>query len=243
MRSIHLYDSPALYDRIVPPGLCEAFYRRIARSTEGPILELACGTGRLTIPLALDGHEVVALDASRCMLKAASEKAEVRGADIAFVHGDMKDFHLRRQFKLVIVSCNSLAHLTSDEALDRCLGSIARHLAPDGRLAFDVMNPDLGELARQDRGRTGFPFGCASEVRREMIAYDPVAQVQRVRWRVPIPPGEELVARMELRVFFPREIGPRLRLSRLKLVARYGDFEGGPLTGASSNQVCLAGRA
>ncbi|TIP91247.1 MAG: class I SAM-dependent methyltransferase [Mesorhizobium sp.] len=71
-----LYDLPSLYDAVVTPGPCEPFYRRLACSTGGPILELACGTGRLTIPLALDGHEVVGLDASYPMIRAARAKAD-----------------------------------------------------------------------------------------------------------------------------------------------------------------------
>src|SRR5690349_8398997 len=70
MHSVALYDVPGLYDRVVRTGPCESFYGDLARQTGGPILELACGTGRLTIPLARDGHEVVGLDASRTMLRA-----------------------------------------------------------------------------------------------------------------------------------------------------------------------------
>jgi 2-polyprenyl-3-methyl-5-hydroxy-6-metoxy-1,4-benzoquinol methylase len=62
-----LYDLPLLYDLIVRPGPCEAFYRKLASCTGGPVLELACGTGRLTVPLALVGHDVVGLDVhNRC---------------------------------------------------------------------------------------------------------------------------------------------------------------------------------
>ena len=59
-----LYDLPSLYDRVVPPRPCEAFYRDVAVHAGDPILELACGTGRLAVPLAADGHQVVGLDIS-----------------------------------------------------------------------------------------------------------------------------------------------------------------------------------
>ena len=74
MRHDTLYDNPHLYDLVVPRGPCEPFYRSVARSTGGPVLELACGTGRLTIPLAQDGHGVVGLDSSACMLRRARAK-------------------------------------------------------------------------------------------------------------------------------------------------------------------------
>src|SRR5918912_1113576 len=114
MTSRSLYDDPELYDLIVRPGPCEPFYREIARRTGGPILELACGTGRLTLALARDGHEVVGLDASRAMLRAAHAKAEAEDVEITLVQGDMRSFDLGRRFPLVIVCCNSLAHLTTN---------------------------------------------------------------------------------------------------------------------------------
>ncbi len=74
-----LYDLAEVYDAILPPGPCEPFYREEARRAGGPVLELACGTGRLTVPLAQDGHEVVGLDASTAMLARAREKAAGAG--------------------------------------------------------------------------------------------------------------------------------------------------------------------
>src|SRR5215218_8149650 len=103
MTRLILYDNPILYDCVVRPGPCEAFYRDLARKTGGPILELACGTGRLTIPLARDGHEVVGLDASRTMLRAARAKAEAEDLDIAFVQADMRSFDLGQRFPLIIL--------------------------------------------------------------------------------------------------------------------------------------------
>ena len=120
-------------------------YRDLAYQIGGPILELACGTGRLTIPLARDGHDIVGLDASSAMLRSAKSKTD--GLDIMFVHSDMRNFDLGRRFPLIILSCNSLAHLTSNEDLKAGLDRVAKHLAPGGVFAFDVINPDIRMLA------------------------------------------------------------------------------------------------
>jgi SAM-dependent methyltransferase len=239
-----LYDLPSLYDRVVPPGPCEAFYRDVAAHAGDPILELACGTGRLAVPLAADGHEVVGLDASPSMLGAARAKAEANGVELDLVQGDMRDFDLGRRFALVIVSCNSLAHLVRNEDLASCLAAVARHLAPGGVFAFDVVNPSLRELAGSES--SGAPTGArehllsvAGNVR--SIAYDPVRQVQELQLRVLEPGMEKLViAPMHLRIFFPQEVPPRLALAGMEMAACYGDFDGDWLTGRSSNQVCLA---
>jgi SAM-dependent methyltransferase len=160
MKPLALYDVPPLYDLVVQPGPCERFYRDLAGRVGGPILELASGTGRLTIPLALDGHEIVGLDASHPMLRSAREKADAEDVEITFVHGDMRDFSLGRIFALVIISCNSLGHLTQNEELKSCLRSVARHLAPGGLLAFDIVNPPLHDLGRPMLG----PCGSISEL-------------------------------------------------------------------------------
>ena len=239
-----IYDEPELYDAIVPPGPCEAFYLEEARRSGGPVLELACGTGRLMLPLARDGHEVVGLDASRPMLDAAGRKAAAQGIPVGFRVGDMRGFSLGRRFALVIVSCNSLAHLTRNAELIACLRAIRRHLAPGGTLAFDVVRPDHRMLAWPENAPRRLDIGPhpASAIEAEEVAsYDPVAQLRISRWRIRRPDGaEQEMARLVLRQFFPQELPFLLRAAGLRLVARYGDFERNPLSAASLNQVCLA---
>jgi 2-polyprenyl-3-methyl-5-hydroxy-6-metoxy-1,4-benzoquinol methylase len=128
MQQATLYDHPTLYDRIVRPGPCGAFYRELARQRQGPILDLACGTGRLTIPLAADGHRVVGVDASAAMLSEAHAKASAETLKVEFVRGDIRTVKLKQRFALVIVGCNSLAHLTTNDDLETGLANIRRHL-------------------------------------------------------------------------------------------------------------------
>jgi SAM-dependent methyltransferase len=201
-----LYDVPPLYDLVVEPGPCAAFYRDLAERTGGPILELACGTGRLTIPLALDGHEVVAVDASSAMLRAARAKAKAEKVDITFVNGDMRALDLGQRFPLVIVSCNSLAHLTTTEELKSCLRSIREHLAPGGLLAFDIVNPDVRDLARSHSERVRLDVGpnpSSAIAIEEAADYDPVQQIRVLQWRLqePAAPVREL-APLSLRLMF-----------------------------------------
>ncbi|WP_426959635.1 class I SAM-dependent methyltransferase [Muricoccus radiodurans] len=239
-----LYDRADLYDAIVQPGPCEAFYREEARRCGGPVLELACGTGRLTLPLARDGHEVVGLDASHSMLSAARRKAREAGLSVSFEHGDMRSFDLDRRFALIIVSCNSLAHLTTNEKVRACLIRVRRHLAPGGRLAFDVVRPDLGLLSRPEDEWRQLDLGPnpASAIRAEEAAsYDPITQIRTSRLRVARAgqPGVA-VAPLVLRQFFPQELPLLLETAGLEMVERYGDFARNPLTPDSLNQICLA---
>ena len=107
------------------------WYRRHARETGGPILELACGTGRLLAALATDGHEVVGLDRSETMLRQAQRHLGSAGT---VVQGDMRAFDLDRRFALAIVADNSLREIESEAGILECLGCVRRHLRPEGRL-------------------------------------------------------------------------------------------------------------
>lgn len=243
MTELPLYDHPSLYDLLVRPGPCERFYCDLARDTGGPILELACGTGRLTVPLAQTGQDVTGLDASTAMLRAARVKAENEGAAPRFVQGDMRTFNLRRRFALVIVSCNSLSHLTGSEDLMASLRRIVRHLAPGGVFAFDIGNPKVRDLAREDGVCVQLDVAARPGVtaREALVTYDPVQQVRVIKWQVHAPgEGIRTVAPMCLRAIFPQELPLLLKATGLELVARFGDFERGPLTSGSLNQVCLA---
>ncbi len=244
MTQASLYDAPAVYDHIMRPGPCEDFYDDLARRTGGPVLELACGTGRLTIPLACRGHAMVGLDAAPAMLEEARRKAAVHAVDVAFLAGDMRHFVLGRHYALIIISCNSLAHLASHEELLSCLRCAVRHLAPNGTLAFDIVNPDVAALGRSRAEVTRLDLGpnpSAAVAVEECASYDPIGQLRELRWRILGPDaGAREIAPLVLRQFFPQEVPLLLEVAGLEMTARYGDFAGNPLTARSLNQICLA---
>ncbi len=110
-----------------------AFYLDVARRHPGPILELGCGTGRVTASLATTGHEVVGLDNDRSMLRSARRLCP----DVALVAADMRRFALHRHFALVVVAYNSF-QLLDPQGLNDCLACIREHVMPGGVVAFEV---------------------------------------------------------------------------------------------------------
>ena len=240
MQSTTLYDHPNLYDRLVPPGPCEAYYGALAGS-RALVLELGCGTGRLTIPLALAGERsVTGLDASPAMLASAQAKAAAAGAQVSWVIGDMSGFDLGRRFDLVIVSCNSLAHMTSDEALSGCLTSVRRHLKEGGTFAFDVVNPDLKLLRRPIKERMKRAAPSSGVRLREVARYDEQTRVREARWRVYDQDGSICELDFQLRQFAPDELERALECAGLHLTARFGDFDRNRFSARSRLQVCVA---
>jgi len=233
-----------------------AFYVELAeRVLGGPgrILELGCGTGRVTAALARAGHDVVALDGEPAML-AGLEARRARlprsvAARITPVQGDLRDFALGRRFGLVIAAFNVLEHLYTRVEVDVCLRAVGKHLAPDGRFAFDVQLPDPSWLARDpgrrwSRTRFTHPTTGAQTLYTTNHDYDPVSQIAIIRiYYQPVAGGDEEVVILSQRKFFPAELEALVAHAGLRMIDRFGDFGGGPLGPGSESQILVCGKA
>jgi SAM-dependent methyltransferase len=146
--SSDLYDQPALYDALFPARAHIPYYVDLARREAGEVLELACGTGQLAVPIARAGFPTVGLDLSAEMLNAPRERTAAARVSVEYVLGDMRNFDLGRRFALVFIARNSLLHLCSTEDILAAFAAVRRHLAPGGTFAFDVFNPDVRLLAK-----------------------------------------------------------------------------------------------
>ena len=116
------------------------FYVGLAREAASRgerVLELGCGTGRVTIPMAQAGAEVTGLDSSPAMLDIARAKRERAGVTVRWVEGDMADFELPERYGLVVIPFRSFLHLIGDEDQLNCLAAIHGHLTAGGRLALN----------------------------------------------------------------------------------------------------------
>src|SRR2546427_137083 len=101
--------------------------------------------------LDVDGPAVVGLDRSSAMLARAERRARALGADVRWVEGDMRNFSFDGTFALITVPANTFLMLAPDERW-QCLARSREHLAPDGRLAIDVFQPDPARIAGLDGG-------------------------------------------------------------------------------------------
>lgn len=132
-------------------------YRDLASEAGDPILELACGTGIITLDLARAGFQVTGVDKSSEVLEVARERiaredAEVRSR-ITLAEADMKDVELGQTFGAVFVTGNSFGYLTDMAAQRSCLRAVHGHLRPGGLLVIQERNytPEtlMGMLTRQ----------------------------------------------------------------------------------------------
>jgi len=130
-----------------------AYYTAMAVQSEGPILELACGTGRLTLPMSRAPVGIVAVDIAESMLEGCRRKlAELpphQARRVELLQGDFRTLRLNRTFATVMWPFNALHHCRTDEQLAAAIDTLATHLAPGGLLAVDAYLPDL-ELYDRD---------------------------------------------------------------------------------------------
>ena len=239
-----LYDDAELYDAIAPadPVMADFYCHGLAPGMQ--VLELACGTGRFSLPLAQTGAALVAGDIDTVMLEAARRRLAAVGANAEFCQFDMRGFDLGRHFDRLVIAANSLMHLLETEDLLACLSAIRRHLAPHGELRFDVFVPSVALLARQPGERLPLGKGRFSTSRGEVkvdetISYDPHRQISTADlfWSRD-GAADFRVTRLVLRQIFPAELPLLLERSGLRLIARYGDFSGAPF-GSGFRQVCI----
>ena len=173
------------FDKDIP------FYLDLASAAGGRVLELACGSGRLLVPLAEAGNSVVGLDSSRPMLARAEERLRRAGPEVAartsLVEGDMRAFELGERFDLVIIAVRSFAHVQSRLDQQAVLRASARQLRPGGLLAVDLLNPTpswLGEAPgsrRQDLAREVSEDKLIVTRTETVVGTDLAAQVRVIR--------------------------------------------------------------
>ena len=130
-------------------------YRALLTRRPGPILELAAGSGRLAVPLALAGHDVVALDNDPAMLARTialwTARRGRRPVDrLRTIEADLTTVRLDERFGMVFIGLNSLLLMADEDAQAAALRTIAAHLAPDGVAVVDVLLPDAADLALYD---------------------------------------------------------------------------------------------
>jgi len=237
--------SAEFYDHVPPYGDRQdiAFWTAAALESGGPVLELGCGTGRVLIPTARAGIDIVGLDQSRSMLaickrKLAEEPAEVQ-ARTTLVEADMRDFQLRRQFALATMPFRPFQHLITIDEQMACLQGIQRHLARGGRLILDLFNPSLPFLVDEsrleeygDEPEFIMPDGRRVLRRFRTLRRDWLTQVQDVEliYYVTHPDGrqERLVHAFPMRYLFRYEAEHLLARCGFQVEAIYADYDRRP---------------
>jgi SAM-dependent methyltransferase len=124
------------------------FYVEEALAAGEPVVELACGTGRIAVPIAQAGVRVIGIDGSPAMLDVARERARAAGVEklLDLRQGDLREPPIAERVQLVLVPFRSLLHMTTDTERRRALAAVLSLLEPGGRLVFDVFAPSKEDV-------------------------------------------------------------------------------------------------
>jgi SAM-dependent methyltransferase len=233
------------YDNVLPyrtrPDV--NFYVEYAKKIGGPVLELGCGTGRVLIPTAREGIDVIGLDRSPSMLdvcrkRLADEPQEVQER-VRLFESDMRYFELNQTFTLITIPFRPFQHLITVEDQLACLQNARTHLHEGGRLIFDIFNPSLESLTRDNLGeevgeQPSFTMPDGQSVVRwdRVVSRDLFNQINHVEliYYVSFPDGREerLVHAFPMRYLFRYEAEHLLVRSGFEVEHVYADFDKNP---------------
>jgi SAM-dependent methyltransferase len=247
-----LYDLDLLDD----PGDLD-LYLALANRAEGPVLELAVGSGRLAVPLAEAGHEVTGVDLDPAMLDRA--RARVRAGEpglserLTLIQADLVGLRLPTAgtFGLAFIALNSLLVLASRAAQRAALVTLAEHLAPGGLAVVDIWIPDAADLARFD-GRVTLEWPKVEPETGAIVTKAASAQHDATSSTVTLTtifeegrqgaPAARWIRRDRLRLVSPDELRGFAEEAGLVVELMAGDYAVGPIGPGSERAVLIAVR-
>jgi ubiquinone/menaquinone biosynthesis C-methylase UbiE len=216
------------------------------------VLELACGTGRVAIPLAEAGHRVVGVDYARDMLRIARAKRDALGVperNLRLLHRDVLRLRLGRQFDWVVLTFNTFLSFTTLAAQDRALRVVCEHLKPNGRFWLDIFQPNLALLASDrslgiDRSVFYVPSLDRTVFMSVDVRRDPSRQLQEVtfnyKWFDKRGQPRRQRTRFDITFIFPRELQVLLERNGLRIRKVWGNYDGSPLNADSPRIIVMA---
>ena len=230
------------------------FYVNAVKKYGDPVLELGCGTGRITMAIAEAGYRITALDLSERMLERAAEKRAALQREtrerVHLIQGDMTQFELGEKFRCVVIPFRPFQHLLETEQQMACLDCVKKHLAPEGRLIVDFFQTDPERmhdpkfLNESPLVEYDLPGGRHVALSERVAAFHRALQRNDVEmiFRVTHADGkqERLVMEWTLRYFFRYEVEHLLARCGFRLESLCGNFDGSPLADNSPEMIFVA---
>lgn len=232
------------------------FYMELAKRSGGPVLEIACGTGRVLLPIAREGIAIDGVDGSAAMLdvlrpKLERESREVRER-VTVQQGDMRNFRLGKKYPLIIIPFRPMQHMFTVEDQVAALTTAAMHLEADGKLAFDMFYPKF-EMLPAGIGEEAIDLEWTQEDGRQVRRYfrkesfDKIQQIFTGNFILRTYDGEKLVKEevdgLKMSYYTYQQMRALFRLAGLKVVEEYGSFAKAPLDNAAGEMIFVVKRA
>lgn len=223
-----IYDAN-IYDGM-NTGLADLpFYKRwLPTNKEACILELCCGTGRLTLPIAQAGYDIVGVDYTATMLEQARAKASESGLAIEFIEADIRVLDLPKKYDLIFIPFNSIHHLYKNEDLFTAFKVVRNHLKEGGLFLLDCFNPNMQLIVEGEKEQKDVAAYTTKDGREVMIKqvmrYENKTQINRIEWHYFINGEFDSIQNLDMRLFFPQELDAYLEWSGFNVLHKFGDF-------------------
>ena len=220
-----------------------------ARATGGPLLDLACGTGRMALRLAGLGYQVTGVDITPEMIAQARQKASQQARSIDWVVADARTFQLGKQFSLIYMLENAWQFFLTRAGQEALLARVREHLLPEGCFLFETRNltpRNVQYPRRLEPQKYQTPNGGQLVVADQQY-YDPMTQIQHYTNTFTFfgPDGRELreqLVRVALRYVYPQEIEALLHYNGFEIRTCYGSWQQEPLIATSPAMIYVCQR-
>lgn len=218
------------------------FYKKwLPQNKDAKILELCCGTGRLTLPIAKDGYDICGVDYTSSMLERAKVKASEAGLDINFIEADIRTLNLQEKFDLIFIPFNSIHHLYKNEDLFKSLKVVENHLKENGLFLLDCFNPNIQYIVEGEKEQKVVAEYTTVDGREVLIkqtmCYESTTQINRIEWHYFINGKFHSIQNMDMRLFFPQELDSYLEWAGFNIIHKFGNFEEDVFGNDSEKQI------
>jgi ubiquinone/menaquinone biosynthesis C-methylase UbiE len=218
------------------------FYKKwLPKNQNAKILELCCGTGRLTLPIAKDGYNICGVDNSSSMLEQAKVKTSEIGLEINFIEADIRTLNLQEEYDHIFIPFNSIHHLYKSEDLFKAFESVKKHLKNGGSFILDCFNPNIQYIVENENKQNVIAEYTTKDGRevsiKQTMRYKNATQINRIEWHYFINGCFHSIQNMDMRVFFPKELDSYLEMSGFKIIHKYGNFEEEKFNDKSEKQI------
>ena len=234
------------------------FYVDMAKANGGPVLELACGTGRILLPIAREGVAIHGVDNSLPMLNVLQDKLRQEPKDVrelvSTAHGDIRNFRSNREYPLVIIPFRPLQHMYTVEDQVAALQTAAFHLEGGGTLVFDVFYPKFDSLnskvGEEFLELVWTPKSDPGKVIRRYLRKESVDKINQnftATFIFRTYQGERLIQEETEPLRMSYYTYPHLRalflLTGLEIVEEYGSFKRAPLDNEAQQMIFVLKRS
>jgi SAM-dependent methyltransferase len=251
--NLEAFSDPINYDQEDPSDTGVAFYSALAQEAGGSVLEIACGTGRVSIPIARLGFPTTGMDIVPGMLEQAKRKSA--GLGVRWLEDDARTFDLHEQFHFIFLTGNAFQAFVTNAEQAALLQRARVHLHDEGLFAFETRNPlfpatkppegffPLLETRTEAEDRPSFLDVAGHEVQESLTqVYDHVTQILHLTGRKRWHDGEEeqtKITRTALRYTFPQELAALLHYNGFRIERQYGDWNYEPLSATSPSIISI----